>query len=457
MATRAIPDAPSSSPRAGRARPLVLARWLFAVAALVVAMVVIGGITRLTESGLSITQWQPVTGAIPPLSEAAWEAEFALYRATPEYRNVTGPAGMDLAGFQFIYFWEWAHRQLGRVIGLAFALPLVWFWVKGMIPRGYHARLVALLALGGLQGAFGWVMVRSGLSGEMTDVSHFWLSIHLLTALFTLAGLVWTALDLRALAAGALPLAADRRGAGGFGGAVRAIAARCVGGGAECRPRLGQLAADERTAGARDRRVARDRVGADARPVPHTLPPSLVGLGRGGRARRAGAPGETVRSTRLGRDPCGVRHADPARHRHRRQRDGAVDGGGASGSRRVARRGGGTGRARDRKRPMVGFVRTTFADAATAEEAARALLEDRLIACANVSAPLRSVYRWNGAIETGGEVALLCKTRAVLLDAAADRLRALHPFETPAIACWTATPGDAGTREWIEAETRSEP
>ena len=106
---------------------------------------------------------------------------------------------------------------------------------------------------------------------------------------------------------------------------------------------------------------------------------------------------------------------------------------------------------------MIGFVRTTFADAATAEEAARALLEDRLIACANVSAPLRSVYRWNGAIETGGEVALLCKTRAVLLDAAADRLRALHPFETPAIACWTATPGDAGTREWIEAETRSEP
>ena len=205
MATRAIPDAPSSSPRAGRARPLVLARWLFAVAALVVAMVVIGGITRLTESGLSITQWQPVTGAIPPLSEAAWEAEFALYRATPEYRNVTGPAGMDLAGFQFIYFWEWAHRQLGRVIGLAFALPLVWFWVKGMIPRGYHARLVALLALGGLQGAFGWVMVRSGLSGEMTDVSHFWLSIHLLTALFTLAGLVWTALDLRALAAGRSP------------------------------------------------------------------------------------------------------------------------------------------------------------------------------------------------------------------------------------------------------------
>jgi cytochrome c oxidase assembly protein subunit 15 len=126
--------------------------------------------------------------------------------------NVTGPAGMTLADFKFIYFWEWFHRLVGRVIGLAFALPLAWFWAKGAIPRGYKPRLVALLALGGLQGAFGWFMVRSGLSGEMTDVSHFWLSIHLLTALLTLAGLIWTALDLLELDHDPAPLPARLTG-----------------------------------------------------------------------------------------------------------------------------------------------------------------------------------------------------------------------------------------------------
>ncbi|MGI8942668.1 MAG: COX15/CtaA family protein [Qipengyuania sp.] len=181
-------------------RPDAMANWLFLVAALVVAMVVVGGITRLTESGLSITQWNLVSGALPPLSQAAWEAEFALYRATGEYRNVTGPAEMDLAAFKFIYFWEWFHRLLGRLIGLAYALPLAWFWLRGAVPRGYKPRLVLLLLLGALQGVFGWFMVRSGLSGEMTDVSHFWLSIHLMTALVTLALLVWTGLDLKRIA-----------------------------------------------------------------------------------------------------------------------------------------------------------------------------------------------------------------------------------------------------------------
>lgn len=180
-------------------RPRALANWLFIVAAMVVLIVAVGGVTRLTESGLSITQWQPVTGTLPPLSDAAWQAEYAEYRQTPEYRLEAGPAGMTLADFKFIFFWEWFHRLLGRLIGLAFALPLAVFWLRGMIPAGYKPRLLALLALGGLQGTFGWLMVRSGLSGDMTDVSHFWLSVHLLTALFTLAGLVWTALDLRAL------------------------------------------------------------------------------------------------------------------------------------------------------------------------------------------------------------------------------------------------------------------
>jgi cytochrome c oxidase assembly protein subunit 15 len=200
MVARTGDWAGQQAPDARRMQPRALARWLLAVAALVVLMVTIGGITRLTESGLSITEWKPVIGAIPPLSEAQWQAEFAAYQRIGEYRQINGPAGMTLADYKLIYFWEWSHRLLGRLIGLAFALPLAWFWVRRAIPRGYPPRLLALLALGGLQGVFGWYMVRSGLSGEVTDVSHFWLSIHLLTALITLAGLVWTALDLLALA-----------------------------------------------------------------------------------------------------------------------------------------------------------------------------------------------------------------------------------------------------------------
>ncbi|MEP2735302.1 MAG: COX15/CtaA family protein [Erythrobacter sp.] len=183
-------------------RPNAIANWLYVVACMVVLIVFVGGITRLTESGLSITQWDIVSGILPPLNEADWQAEFDLYRQTAEYKYESGPAGMDLAAFKFIFFWEWFHRILGRLIGMAFALPLAWFWVKGAIPQGYKPRLFAMLALIGLQGALGWYMVSSGVGDEtaLTDVSHFRLSAHLLTALFLLAGLVWTALDLRKLA-----------------------------------------------------------------------------------------------------------------------------------------------------------------------------------------------------------------------------------------------------------------
>ena len=177
-------------------RPNQIANWLLAVAGLVFAMVVVGGITRLTESGLSITEWKPITGALPPLSDAAWAEAFAKYQATPEYLEIN--KGMSLAAFKFIFFWEWVHRLLGRLIGLAFALPLLWFAVRRAIPNGYVLRLFALLALGGLQGTIGWWMVTSGLT-ERTDVSHYRLATHLLTALFILGGLVWTALDLKAL------------------------------------------------------------------------------------------------------------------------------------------------------------------------------------------------------------------------------------------------------------------
>ena len=180
-----------------------MVRWLLFVAALVVLIVVVGGITRLTESGLSITQWKPITGAVPPLTEAQWQAEFAGYKKIPQYLDVNGPAGMTLAQYKFIYFWEWVHRLLARAIGLAFALPLAWFWFRRTIPLGYKPRLLALLALGGLQGVVGWWMVSSGLTPEAADrVSHFRLAAHLLVALATLGGLVWTALDLRALARG---------------------------------------------------------------------------------------------------------------------------------------------------------------------------------------------------------------------------------------------------------------
>ena len=180
-------------------RPLAIANWLMFVAGLVFLMVVVGGITRLTESGLSITEWRPISGAIPPLTDEQWQHAFDLYKATPEYRQVNGPAGMDLAAFKFIFFWEWVHRLIGRLIGLAFALPLAWFALKRAIPKGYGWRLIALLLLGGSQGLLGWYMVQSGLV-DRTDVSHFRLSAHLLLAFFILAALIWTALDLRRLA-----------------------------------------------------------------------------------------------------------------------------------------------------------------------------------------------------------------------------------------------------------------
>jgi heme a synthase len=195
------------------ARPRALAYWLFAVAALIVLMVVIGGITRLTESGLSITEWKPLSGAIPPLTEAQWQAEFAHYREIGQYQQLN--RGMSLAEFKNIFFWEYLHRLLGRVIGLAFALPLLWFALRRAIPPGYGWRLVALLALGGLQGALGWWMVKSGLNTVRTSVDHFWLAAHLLTALFTLGGIVWTALDLLALRRNPLARPARLTGLGG--------------------------------------------------------------------------------------------------------------------------------------------------------------------------------------------------------------------------------------------------
>jgi cytochrome c oxidase assembly protein subunit 15 len=176
--------------RSDRSRAVAI--WLLAVAVLVLAMVVVGGSTRLTGSGLSITQWKPVRGAIPPLNAADWQAEFARYQAIPQYQLLN--RGMTLAQFKGIYRWEWTHRLLGRLVGVVFFAPFVFFAVRGEIPKRLMFRLGGIFALGALQGAVGWWMVASGLANRVY-VAPERLAIHLGLAFALLAALVWTGLD----------------------------------------------------------------------------------------------------------------------------------------------------------------------------------------------------------------------------------------------------------------------
>lgn len=169
-----------------------VAWWLFAVAVLVFAMVVVGGSTRLTGSGLSITEWRPVTGVIPPLSHAAWVAEFQKYQRIPQYQLIN--KGMSLGAFQGIYWWEWTHRLLGRLIGVVFFLPLVFFLAIRQLPRRLIWRTVLIFALGALQGLVGWWMVASGLEGRVS-VAPERLMIHLSLALVLFCLLIWTGLE----------------------------------------------------------------------------------------------------------------------------------------------------------------------------------------------------------------------------------------------------------------------
>ncbi|HHW34295.1 MAG TPA: heme A synthase [Paracoccus solventivorans] len=168
--------------------------WLVALFVMVAAMIALGGATRLTGSGLSITEWKPVTGALPPSGQAAWEEEFAKYQAIPQFR-VDNPT-MDLAGFKRIYWWEWAHRQLGRAVGLVWALGFLFFWASGRMPAGWAPRLLVLGALGGLQGAVGWWMVSSGLVEGMTAVASYRLAVHLGLAFAILGVIAWQVLQL---------------------------------------------------------------------------------------------------------------------------------------------------------------------------------------------------------------------------------------------------------------------
>jgi len=167
--------------------------WLMVVAALIASIVVVGGLTRLTDSGLSITEWQLISGALPPLNEEAWQAAFAKYRLIPEYRIVN--EGMDLAAFKSIYWWEWGHRFLGRFIGFVFFVPFVFFWLKKAISRPLAHRLIVIFILGGLQGALGWYMVKSGLVDRI-DVSQYRLAAHMGLAVLLFGFVFWTLLRL---------------------------------------------------------------------------------------------------------------------------------------------------------------------------------------------------------------------------------------------------------------------
>ena len=190
MSVSAISTPATASARTDRGVGL----WLFLIAAMIGLMVVVGGLTRLTGSGLSITEWQPVTGVIPPLDDSAWQAEFAKYQGTPQYDLIN--RGIGLAGFKAIYWWEWTHRMLGRLLGVVFLFPFLVFLRQGRIDRAIAARLAIIFLLGAAQGVLGWWMVQSGLTGERIAVSQYRLAAHLGLAMILFGYVFWTALEI---------------------------------------------------------------------------------------------------------------------------------------------------------------------------------------------------------------------------------------------------------------------
>jgi cytochrome c oxidase assembly protein subunit 15 len=207
---RDFPGAPPEDRAAGRGNRRRVAAWLFAVASMILVMIVLGGVTRLTGSGLSIMEWAPFAGALPPMSDADWQRLYHLYQQIPQYALVN--QGFGLAGFKQIFWLEWSHRLWGRLIGFAFLVPLIWFWATGRIERRLRPRLVLLFVLGGMQGAVGWFMVASGFQPDTTAVSPYRLVIHLALALVLYVALVWTGLTvLRPLPHGPAPSPLLRR------------------------------------------------------------------------------------------------------------------------------------------------------------------------------------------------------------------------------------------------------
>src|SRR5688572_21552208 len=193
VATPVSLRATTHDPQTHRGSDHAIAAWLLACCALVFAIVVVGGVTRLTRSGLSITEWQPILGALPPLSDADWQLAFDKYRQTPEYMQVN--RGMTLEAFKRIYWWEYVHRLLGRLVGVAFIVPLAVFAWRRRIPEGLGWKLAGVFVLGGMQGALGWYMVKSGLVDD-PRVSQFRLTSHLTLAFLILGAMLWLALSL---------------------------------------------------------------------------------------------------------------------------------------------------------------------------------------------------------------------------------------------------------------------
>ncbi len=221
MAHRSISlTAAARSPAAMRSNRRIAA-WLLACCALVFAIVVVGGVTRLTHSGLSITEWQPIVGTLPPISDADWSAAFTKYQLTPEYRQVN--KGMTLPEFQRIFWWEYAHRLLGRLVGVAFLLPFAWFLLRRQIPSGLGWGFVGIFALGAAQGALGWYMVKSGLVDD-PRVSQFRLTAHLGLAFLIFAAMFWAAMSLLSPPRGER-IAAGKSAADASAASVRRLAA----------------------------------------------------------------------------------------------------------------------------------------------------------------------------------------------------------------------------------------
>ncbi|MCC6469620.1 MAG: COX15/CtaA family protein [Alphaproteobacteria bacterium] len=215
MVDAAPPPPPQARPAQARPpqvrpAPRAVAAWLYLCAAMVFAMVLIGGVTRLTESGLSIVEWQPLVGAIPPLGEADWQALFQKYQASPQFQQVN--RGMDLAEFKTIFWWEYVHRLWGRLIGAVFLLPFLWFLLRRQVRGPLAWKLAGIFALGGLQGAMGWYMVASGLV-DRPDVSQYRLAAHLGLALLIYALLLWQAMHLSRASSGAIVESRLRRAA----------------------------------------------------------------------------------------------------------------------------------------------------------------------------------------------------------------------------------------------------
>lgn len=204
-----MPQGPGNTSQSGAAQLRGVRVWLLVVAAMIVAMILVGGATRLTESGLSIVEWKPVTGAIPPLSDQAWEEAFEAYKRIPQYQQVN--RGMSLDEFKTIFWWEWSHRFLGRTIGIVFLLPFLYFLWRGGLPDKLRSRLWLIFALGALQGAVGWWMVASGLTGR-TEVSQYRLAVHLMLALAIYALIVRTLVHLTPAREQGRPAPAGLRG-----------------------------------------------------------------------------------------------------------------------------------------------------------------------------------------------------------------------------------------------------